>query len=210
MTWITEKMTMAIAAQCIRHMHRDSDYDHRPFLPQGVGEHYQSEQFRIGYAAFKETVARVLQPETIVEIGVGVGVSALAFLAGCPNSTYFGYDNDCQDGRDFPVKPSEFVNSLLSGRGFVRIADSTRLYNLPLCDFVHVDGGHDYDTCYNDVMLAWRSKARWILVDDARDSTVAAATFDALRFKSPGSVDWAYFEDTWTGNILISRVKERP
>jgi len=194
----------------IRERYSRSPYDHRPFLPPDVPDYYQTNQFRLGYAAFKREVAAVLQPSSIIEIGVGIGVSALAFLDGAPNATYVGIDNDCESNRDFPVKPSEFVKKLLGDRGRIEVRDSTKIDRLPQVDLVHVDGAHDYDSCYLDVLLAWRSNARWILVDDARDSVVAAATMDALRFKSPGSVDWAYFEDTWTGNILISRVKERP
>jgi len=185
-------------------------YDHRPGLPSGIQNYYQAEEFRLGYACFKWQVAYVLQPKSIIEIGVGVGVSALAFLDGAPHATYVGIDNDCESNRDFPVTPSTFVSNLLGNRGKIWLKDSTKIDRLPQVDLIHVDGAHDYDSCYLDVLLAWRSNARWILVDDARDSVVAAATMDALRFKSPGSVDWAYFEDTWTGNILISRVKERP
>ena len=185
-------------------------YDHRPHLPLHLADYYYTDEFMMRYASFKAAVAEQLQPNSIIEIGVGVGVSALAFLYGAPNATYLGIDNDCESNRDFPVKPSEFVKKLLGDRGRIEVRDSTTIDRLPQVDLVHVDGAHDYDSCYLDVLLAWRSNARWILVDDARDSVVAAATMDALRFKSPGSVDWAYFEDTWTGNILISSVKERP
>lgn len=201
-------MTIARVAKDIREVW--SNYDHRPFLPSGLASFYYTEEFRLGYAAFKAAVTEQLQPKTIIEIGVGVGVSALAFLDGCPTATYIGIDNDAECMRDFPVKPSEFVQGLLGAYGRIWKKDSTKIDRLPPADLVHIDGDHSYEGAYNDVMLAWRSEARWILVDDARDSVVAAATFDALHRKSPGSVDWAYFEDTWTGNILISRVKERP
>jgi hypothetical protein len=201
-------MTITKIAQEIRD--NWSTYDHRPYLPEGLAPLYYTDEFRLGYAAFKAAIAEQLQPKSIIEIGVGLGISALAFLHGCPTATYVGIDNDAESGRDFPIKPSEFVGSLIKGRGRIWYRDSTKIDRLPPADLVHVDGGHSYEDAYNDVMLAWRSEARWILVDDARDSVVAAATFDALRRKSPGSVDWAYFEDTWTGNILISRVKERP
>src|SRR5258705_8446868 len=82
----------------IRELYPFSIYDHRPSLPSGLPNYYQTEQFRIGYACFKYAVARILQPKTIVEIGVGVGVSAMAFLAGC-SAIYMGIDNDCESGR---------------------------------------------------------------------------------------------------------------
>lgn len=194
----------------IRHGYPRSTYDHRFYLPKGVASFFYSEKFRLGYACFKREVAYVIQPKNIIEIGVGLGISALAFLDGCPTATYLGIDNDCETDRDFPVKPSEFVSKLVGKHGRVEVKDSSTIDRLPAADFIHIDGGHSYDAAYNDVMLAWRSDIRWILVDDARDSVVASATMAALQRKSPGSVDWAYFEDTWTGSILISRVKERP
>src|SRR4029077_19117048 len=206
---------MIFPGELAQHVHRISNnypisvYDHRPHLPMGVSPLFYTDEFRLGYACFKREVARILQPKSITEIGVGLGISALAFLDGAPSATYLGIDNDCESDRDFPVKPSEFVNSLVEGRGRVWNKDSSKIDHLAESDLVHIDGDHSYDATYNDVMLAWPSNARWILVDDSRDSVVAAATFAALHRKSPGSVDWAYFEDTWTGSILISRVKER-
>ena len=202
--------TLTNAAWYIRGLYRRSTYDHRPFLPAGIPDYYHTEEFRIGYAAFKREVAAVLQPKSIVEIGVGIGVSALAFLDGAPNATYFGIDNDCESNRDFPVTPSEFVGNYLGNRGKIWLKDSTKIDRLPAGDLIHIDGSHEYDVAYLDTLLAWRSEFKWILVDDARDSVVSAAVFEALRRKASGSVDWAYFEDTWTGNLLISRVKERP
>jgi len=197
-------------ASRIRHNYPLSTYDHRPFLPKNIAPLFFTEKFRLGYACFKREVAYVLQPKRIIEIGVGLGISALAFLNGCPSATYLGIDNDCETERDFPIKPSEFVSNLLGPKGKIEIKDSLTIDRLPAADLIHIDGGHSYGDAYSDVMLAWRSDIKWILVDDARDSVVAAATMAALYRKSPGSVDWAYFEDTWTGSILISRIKERP
>ena len=203
-------MTIANVARDIRDDQSSWAYDHRIHLPANLPAHYYTEDFRRTYACFKSAVAKVLQPGSIIEIGVGCGIAAMAFLHGCPTASYMGIDNDCEAERDFPIHPSRYVNELLAGRGHVKVADSTKMDRLPTAALVHIDGGHSYDDAYSDVLLAWRSNARWILVDDARYSTVSSATFDALHRKSPGSVDWAYFEDTWTGNILISRVKERP
>src|SRR4030095_4935046 len=197
-------------ASKIRHSYPLSTYDHRPSLPMGVAPLFYTDKFRLGYACFKREVAKILQPKKIVEIGVGIGISALAFLDAIPTATYIGIDNDSEADKDFPITPSTFVAGLIDNRAKIILKDSAKIDRLPPSDLVHVDGDHSYEAAYNDVMLAWRSEARWILVDDARDSVVSAATMDALRRKSPGSVDWAYFEDTWTGSILISRVKERP
>jgi len=195
--------------------YRDSSYDHRPYLPPGVNEKLHSEEFRVGYACFKRQVTAVLKPKIIFEIGVGLGISALAFMNGSPFSYYYGIDNDLQDHQDFPITPTKFVNELLQKGGYkylIENINSQEISNGPImADLVHVDADHSREATKHDVMVAWRSTAPrgYILIDDTRDSNVTAGVFDAIADIRPGSLDWAYFEDTYTGNILISKHKER-
>lgn len=198
-----------VAAE-IESRYRQSFYDHRPLLPNFAADSpFYLEQYRVGYACFKREVARVIAPKVIVEIGIGCGIGALAMMNGAPpNCVYEGIDND---EADFPVepkiRPTEFVATLLRPAFHlhsIRVADSKRLKKIPKADLVHVDGDHSREGARNDVALAWRSGAAWILVDDARDATVVAGTFDAIAMDMRrGSVEWAYFNDTWTGSILI-------
>src|SRR5271154_3555217 len=94
-------------------------YDPRPALPPGYAAPWaRTEEFRLGYACFKREVARVLAPTGIIEIGVGISISALAFLNACPAALYLGIDNDAEGGRDFPVTPSAYVRGLLREHGY--------------------------------------------------------------------------------------------
>lgn len=190
--------------------YRNSNYDHKPSLPQldpsiPSSSAMMTEQYRVGYACFKREVARVLQPKSILEVGIGMGTSAMAFLDGCPTATYVGLDNN--SGEDFLVKPSDYVSGLLSSGKFknrIQIGNSQEMSEFPHCDLVHVDGDHSRQGVRHDVTLAWRSEAKWILCDDARDAGVVGGIFDAIHgYLRRGNVDWAYFPDTWTGNILI-------
>jgi len=200
----------------IRNLYPSCKYDHRKFLPT-LGRSFSdsivvTEEYRIGYSCFKRSVASVLQPQTILEIGVGIGTAAMAFLDACPEACYLGYDNDCEYGVTFVVKPSEYVSSILKKAGYnghVEIVDSQSLERFPCVDLLHVDGCHRYDQAYHDIKLAWESSSKWILIDDCRDSTVAAAAMAVLRQCHAGSTEWAYFEDTLTGNILIPREHAR-
>ena len=184
-------------------------YDHRPYLPPDVAAFHRTEEYRVGYACFKHAVSLVLQPRSILEIGVGVGVAALAFVEGSREiPAYSGIDNDYEYEKQFSVRPSEFVAALLASRGYhtrIFAQSSDTVNDLPerWYDLVHVDGDHSAAAVEHDVTLAWRMGAKWILCDDARDTEVARGIFSALRALDRGSVDWAYFPDTWTGNILI-------
>jgi hypothetical protein len=198
------------AADEIEATFRHSQYDHRPDLPNfPLDSPFYLEQYRVGYACFKREVARVIQPKVIVEIGVGCGIGGLAMMDGAPlDCIYEGIDNN---EADFPVTPrivpSQFVMSKMESRGHrcrITILNSQEINSIPRADLIHVDGDHSREAARHDVALAWNSGAAWILCDDARDSAVCAGIFDALLTDlHRGSVEWAYFGDTWTGSILI-------
>jgi cephalosporin hydroxylase len=204
-----------MAVKRIRELYPLADFDPKPFLhPQE--EEYDAKltkQYRLGYSCFKYAVASVLKPKKICEIGVYSGGSAMAFMEGSPEAHYVGIDNNFNShklGVDFTA----YVKAMFDTRGgdyAIIEADSMKLDYIPEYDLLHVDGNHSYAFCKHDVYLGLRSKTEWILVDDALDSQVAAATFDALFEHCPGTNEWAFFEDTWRGNILIhNRKPERP
>lgn len=193
----------------INSRYRFASYDHRPYLPNFPPDSpFYLEQYRVGYACFKREVARVIAPRVIVEIGIGCGIGALAMMDGAPpDCRYEGIDSN---EADFPVTPkiipSTFVAHWMDANhhsAHILIADSHQLDSLPRADLVHVDGDHSREAACHDTTLAWRSGAAWILIDDARDTSVCAGVFDALVALNRGSAEWAYFNDTWTGSILI-------
>jgi predicted O-methyltransferase YrrM len=201
----------------IRDLHCGCQFDLRdqlmPYEPDYDAK--MTEEFRRGYMAFKWAVARVLQPGRILEIGVGSGVSACAFLKACPNASYLGLDNCAMErergGPSLTARAQELLGRF--GDASVVEVDSQsldQLYGGPY-DFIHVDGDHRKDACAHDVHLAWYALADsgFLLVDDARDTAVATGTFEAINRIRGGSLDWAYFEDTWTGSILIRKEKVR-
>lgn len=186
-------------------------YDHRQFIAAIRGRLEPCsflDEFRVGYACFKYSVAKIIGPKRICEIGVGAGVSALAFLHACPSAHYVGIDNgskDWIDGFDY----LEYVSSLIKELKFsfeIVVADSQKLEELPgKFDLVHIDGDHSSDGVAHDLEIAWNSGSPWILLDDCRAVEVVAGFGAGMRRKWSGIFDWAYFEDTWTGSILIHR-----
>ncbi len=46
------------------------------------------------YYRMKWAIAKVIQPKSILEIGVRYGYSAISFLSACPDAQYVGIDND--------------------------------------------------------------------------------------------------------------------
>ena len=205
---------ISTVAAKIREAARTCPYDHRPYLHPADADIAAklTEEFRSGYAAIKWAVAKVIQPKAICEIGVGGGLAALAMLDACPTAAYVGIDS-CRYEDDLAVPllghvEQQFIK--LKRHGRILRQDSKSLKKLPgEFDLVHVDGDHSFEYARHDLAMAFASGVPWILVDDARDNQVVAGIFTALYALRPGRTEWAMFEDTWTGSILIYTGRNR-
>jgi hypothetical protein len=118
----------------------------------------------------KYQIAALLQPRTLLEIGVRAGYSAAAFLSAVPDCTYLGLDADKAVHGGWPGAPEKARATLkchFNGRADVVFVDTQQVVSLPpiSVDLVHVDGDHSYGGCLHDLQLA-AGAARWILVDD--------------------------------------------
>jgi len=170
-----------------------------------------AEKWRKEYVAVKYSIAKLLQPKRICEIGVYSGIAALSFLYACPNAEYLGIDN-LQSERDRGIEVVSKTQELLYSLGYkatIVIADSQEMGSLPgdAYDLVHVDGCHTKEAAKHDVLLAWNAltPSGHILIDNGHDASVCVGTFEAMREVLKGHLfDWSYFEDS-VGNILIRR-----
>jgi hypothetical protein len=82
---------MMIMLDEILNIARESKYDFRETaFPEDPLKHLFPDW--ISYYKLKWAVARVLQPRSILEIGVGYGYSALAFLNASPSARYVDID----------------------------------------------------------------------------------------------------------------------
>lgn len=113
-------------------------------------------------------VAKRLQPQTIVEIGVRAGYSAFAFLAGAPDAQYVGIDTWGFPGYSDDTHLLHASKLLAGKRASLLRTNSQHLQALPVRDpdLVHVDGEHSEMGCYRDCVISRQSGARHILVDD--------------------------------------------
>jgi predicted O-methyltransferase YrrM len=170
-----------------------------------------AEKWRKEYVTIKYSVAKVLQPRRICEIGVYSGIAALSFLEACPSAEYVGIDNlYSENSRGIQVvSETRKILNTLGYNSTILIEDSQTLGSLPWApyDLVHVDGCHTREAAKHDVILAWHAltPSGYILIDNGHDPSVCAGTFDAMHELLEGRLfSWCYFEDS-VGNILISK-----
>jgi 2-polyprenyl-3-methyl-5-hydroxy-6-metoxy-1,4-benzoquinol methylase len=144
---------------------RSTDYD---FRETACAQDPLAHRFPdwVPYYKTKWAIGRVLQPASILEIGVRYGYSAAAFLHGSPDATYLGLDLDCDDfgGVKGAIQWARKITDRFSANFLV--ADSQSMNSFPggVYDLVHVDGQQDGDGSFHDLELAVR-QGRYVLAD---------------------------------------------
>jgi SAM-dependent methyltransferase len=118
------------------------------------------------YYKTKWAIAKVLQPNSILEVGVRFGYSAAAFLDACPAAHYVGIDADRAEFGGIPGA-IEWAKKITAGfSAEFLVADSQELKRFPgeVYDLIHVDGQQDGDGTFHDMELACK-QARFVLAD---------------------------------------------
>lgn len=120
----------------------------------------------VDYYRLKWSIARVLQPASILEVGVRYGYSAAAFLNASPLSHYLGIDldSDTFGGTKGAIHWAEEVTRPFHAEFLVGNTQTMSRFPGEIYDLIHVDGQQDGDGSWHDMQLAVR-QARWILAD---------------------------------------------
>jgi 2-polyprenyl-3-methyl-5-hydroxy-6-metoxy-1,4-benzoquinol methylase len=158
----------------------------------------------IEYYRMKWAISKVLQPKSILEIGVRYGYSARAFLDASLKATYIGLDADVATfgGRVGALAWAEQSMEAFDAR-FIKV-DTQTLTSLPgqVFDLIHVDGQQDGDGTFHDLNLAL-SQARFILVDGyfwTRENFLAV---NEWMFLNKAAIQWAITIPGYAGDLLI-------
>lgn len=145
--------------------YRETDYDFRATACPTDPLAHLFENW-VPYYRLKAAIAAVLQPQSILEIGVRYGYSAAAFLHGSPGASYLGIDID-SDSCGGHRHAIAWARRILAGkRTEFLVANSQTMARFPgtVYDLVHVDGQQDGDGTYHDLTLAVQ-QGRYVLVD---------------------------------------------
>lgn len=159
---------------------RGSDFDFRVYAhPDDPLEHLFPEW--VDYYRLKWAIAKVIQPRSIIEIGVRYGYSALAFLDAAPTAKFVGIDVDSTEfGGE--VGAIEWAKDRLAPyEASIILGDSQTMSTFPgdRYDLIHVGGHQDGDGTYRDLQKAIK-QASYILVDGflwSHENTQASTAF---------------------------------
>jgi SAM-dependent methyltransferase len=158
----------------------------------------------VPYYRMKWAIASVLQPKSILEIGVRYGYSAVAFLNASPSARYLGIDLDVTafGGSVGAINWARQACSKYQAEFLV--ADSTKLDRFPggSYDLIHIDGQQDGDATMHDLILA-STQGRYILVDGyfwSRHNFLSASEY-LYRYRD--LIDFYEVIPGYAGELLI-------
>jgi cyclopropane fatty-acyl-phospholipid synthase-like methyltransferase len=158
----------------------------------------------VDYYRLKWSIARILKPRTILEIGVRYGYSGHAFLDACPDSYYQGIDLDSEISGG--VKGAiEWAKKILQpfNADFL-IADTQTMAAFPgqTYDLIHVDGQQDGDSSFHDLTLAIQ-QGHYILVDGYHWSNQNFLAVNDFLLQQRDRLDWYGAIPGYAGELLI-------
>jgi 2-polyprenyl-3-methyl-5-hydroxy-6-metoxy-1,4-benzoquinol methylase len=166
----------------------------------------------VPYYRMKWATARVLRPESILEIGVRFGYSALAFLNAAHSARYVGIDLDLPTFGGSVGAINWARKACSQYRAEFVIADSTKMERFPggRYDLIHVDGQQDVSGTMHDLILA-AHQAKYILLDGyfwSRSNLFSASDF-LYRYRDV--IECSHVIPGYAGELLIKlKVQDTP
>jgi 2-polyprenyl-3-methyl-5-hydroxy-6-metoxy-1,4-benzoquinol methylase len=184
-------------------IYSETDFDFRVFSNPGDELCYLFDEW-VPYYKMKYAICKVINPQSILEVGVRYGYSAIAFLKASPEATYQGIDNDTNSyggtkgAIDWAKKiTAEFKTNFL-------LANTQEMTKFPgeFYDFVHIDGQQDGDGTAHDLEMALK-KGRWVLVDGFFWSMENMLSTTNFLKKYKQFIEYAIIIPSYGGDLLI-------
>lgn len=152
-------------------------------------------------------IGKHYKPESILEIGVRFGYSLASLIKGAGGAVYaLGWDIESYESESNQHARKIIQTELNESRVEIIRVDSQREDQAHDFDLIHIDGDHSYYGKVHDLMLAWMSGAKVIVVDDYDFlRSVREATDHFLKLIDPEKFRTAYLP-SHRGTRVIERV----
>jgi cyclopropane fatty-acyl-phospholipid synthase-like methyltransferase len=189
--------------------YRASQYDFRPIAnPQDPLQH--NFPAWVDYYRLKWAIARVLQPRTILEIGVRYGYSGHAFLDACPTAHYLGIDLDSEisGGVKGAIDWAKTILQPFPAEFLITNTQTLATFPGQTYDLIHVDGQQDGDGSFHDLTLACQ-QSRYILVDGYHWTSQNFLAVNDWLLENRDRLDWYAAIPGYAGEMLIKVAEDR-
>jgi 2-polyprenyl-3-methyl-5-hydroxy-6-metoxy-1,4-benzoquinol methylase len=187
----------------IKKIHSETTFDFRVFSNPKDELSYLFHEW-IPYYKMKYAICKVINPQSILEVGVRYGYSAITFLNASPDASYLGIDNDTNSfgGTKGAIEWAKKITAEYK-TNFL-IADTQEMTKFPgeFYDLIHIDGQQDGDGTFHDLELALH-KGQWILLDGyfwSRENMLSA-TYFLEKYKQ--FIEYAIIIPSYAGDLLI-------
>ncbi|NQZ11080.1 MAG: methyltransferase domain-containing protein [Algicola sp.] len=187
---------------------RETSFDFRKYAhPDDPLTHLFDEW--VDYYRLKWAIAKVIQPDSILEVGVRYGYSAMAFLKGAPNARYVGIDIDSVDYGGEVGALNWARKQMADYDGEVIIGNTQDMLSFPggqssneKYDLIHIDGQQDGDSTYRDLEKALK-QGKYILVDGYFWSSENYAGSNAFLHDHKELIEYYFVIPGYAGELLI-------
>lgn len=173
------------------------------------GDPYQPEPLTPNTYVAKALISQWIKPDSVLEIGVRAGYSAVAMRYGHAFSVYLGVDadNGCWGGEvGFCEHAGKLLKEMSGLQWEIHIGDSHLLETVhhdgqPF-DLAHVDGDHSLDGAIQDIELCLRSGVKFIAVDDF--DFIADVRVAVVKMINEHHLNYRFFsDDGYRGTMVL-------
>jgi 2-polyprenyl-3-methyl-5-hydroxy-6-metoxy-1,4-benzoquinol methylase len=180
-----------------------SEYDFRTYTNPNDPLKHLFEDW-VPYYRLKFEIAALLQPKSILEVGVRFGYSARAFLDGSRSASYLGIDldSDLYGGVKGAIKWAKQITQDYNATYL--IANTQHMSEFPggQYDLIHVDGQQDGDGTFHDLELAIR-QAKYVLVDGAFFTRLNFQAVSEFLYSNKTAIEYYAVIPGYAGELLI-------
>lgn len=158
----------------------------------------------VDYYKLKWTLSKIIQPKSILEIGVRYGYSAIAFLDATPTASYVGIDMD-SDIHGGQIGAIDWAKNITSNyQADFLISDTQDMEKFPgsKYDLIHIHGQQDGDSTYRDLEKALL-QGKYIVVDGFFWTNENFQSSSAFLRDNKNLIEYYFVIPGHTGELLI-------